>query len=378
MKTFRRIDTGVNPELELGSFLTRQRFGAVPAVAGDLEYRLPVDPGARAGAATGGGRRHRGPARLRAERGRRVHATRCVRSGRFFDAVIGCGDDPRAVESLAATGPGWTLLDAEPPELLDELASEYLDAAELLGRRTGGAPRDARVGPGRSRRSRPSRSTRSTSGACTSRCATRPGAPSARCGGPGSTPPTPRRRRRGHGSEEHTARHRAARDGRHHRDAHPDPRRPPPRARCSSPGATSRSSTSRASRPGRSRSDASSARHCATSRACCGRSTTPPAVRSASSSNAGRSSPSRSRASASATGPRHGSAGCRRRTCAATSRPCASGRRGSCPRPRAEIDACLGAHVLDKAMYELQYELAHRPAWVSVPLSGILDIAAAA
>ena len=54
--------------------------------------------------------------------------------------------------------------------------------------------------------------------------------------------------------------------------------------------------------------------------------------------------------------------------------------RERCPRivpaTEAEIDACLGAHVLDKAMYELQYELAHRPAWVSVPLSGILDLVA--
>src|SRR6185312_7613146 len=30
------------------------------------------------------------------------------------------------------------------------------------------------------------------------------------------------------------------------------------------------------------------------------------------------------------------------------------------PATAAEIDACLAAHVLDKAMYELQYELAHR------------------
>jgi predicted trehalose synthase len=29
-------------------------------------------------------------------------------------------------------------------------------------------------------------------------------------------------------------------------------------------------------------------------------------------------------------------------------------------------------------MYELQYELAHRPSWIGVPLSGILDIAMAA
>jgi maltose alpha-D-glucosyltransferase/alpha-amylase len=51
---------------------------------------------------------------------------------------------------------------------------------------------------------------------------------------------------------------------------------------------------------------------------------------------------------------------------------------GIVPATAAEVDACLAAHVLDKAMYELQYELAHRPAWVSVPLSGIVDLAASA
>jgi maltose alpha-D-glucosyltransferase / alpha-amylase len=34
----------------------------------------------------------------------------------------------------------------------------------------------------------------------------------------------------------------------------------------------------------------------------------------------------------------------------------------------------LEAYVLDKALYELVYELNNRPAWVSIPLHGILSL----
>lgn len=34
----------------------------------------------------------------------------------------------------------------------------------------------------------------------------------------------------------------------------------------------------------------------------------------------------------------------------------------------------LGAYLLDKALYELSYELNNRPAWVRIPLQGILSL----
>ena len=34
----------------------------------------------------------------------------------------------------------------------------------------------------------------------------------------------------------------------------------------------------------------------------------------------------------------------------------------------------LEAYLLDKALYELQYELDHRPAWVRIPAIGILSL----
>ncbi|HEY3117614.1 MAG TPA: maltose alpha-D-glucosyltransferase, partial [Chloroflexota bacterium] len=43
LKLFRRLDEGVNPEVEVGQFLTeRERFGRAPAVLGRLDYHAPL------------------------------------------------------------------------------------------------------------------------------------------------------------------------------------------------------------------------------------------------------------------------------------------------------------------------------------------------
>ncbi len=44
------------------------------------------------------------------------------------------------------------------------------------------------------------------------------------------------------------------------------------------------------------------------------------------------------------------------------------------PASPAEFRRVLEAFLLDKALYELQYELDNRPAWVRVPLAGLLDL----
>ncbi|MDA4117670.1 MAG: maltose alpha-D-glucosyltransferase [Thaumarchaeota archaeon] len=41
LKLFRRVEEGVNPEVEMGDFLTKQSFPAAPALFGDLQYRQP-------------------------------------------------------------------------------------------------------------------------------------------------------------------------------------------------------------------------------------------------------------------------------------------------------------------------------------------------
>ena len=44
------------------------------------------------------------------------------------------------------------------------------------------------------------------------------------------------------------------------------------------------------------------------------------------------------------------------------------------PRARDELQLLLGVFLLEKAIYELGYELSHRPDWVAVPLEGIIEL----
>jgi maltose alpha-D-glucosyltransferase / alpha-amylase len=46
------------------------------------------------------------------------------------------------------------------------------------------------------------------------------------------------------------------------------------------------------------------------------------------------------------------------------------------PSTPADLALLLDAYVLDKALYELRYELSNRPTWVRIPLAGILDLVA--
>ena len=47
---------------------------------------------------------------------------------------------------------------------------------------------------------------------------------------------------------------------------------------------------------------------------------------------------------------------------------------GILPRTRSEIELLLGALLLEKAIYELRYEVDHRPDWVRIPIAGILQL----
>jgi maltose alpha-D-glucosyltransferase/alpha-amylase len=45
--------------------------------------------------------------------------------------------------------------------------------------------------------------------------------------------------------------------------------------------------------------------------------------------------------------------------------------------PRAEANGLIELFLLEKVLYELAYEIDHRPDWVRVPLRGLADILAA-
>lgn len=44
------------------------------------------------------------------------------------------------------------------------------------------------------------------------------------------------------------------------------------------------------------------------------------------------------------------------------------------PREPAELEVLLEAYLIDKAVYEIGYELNHRPDWLAIPFSGILQL----
>ncbi|MBV8983474.1 MAG: putative maltokinase, partial [Acidimicrobiia bacterium] len=125
MKLFRKIEPGENPDLEIGRFLTeRARFPNVPSLCGALDYQ---DAGGDE------------PATVAVvhqlvpnEGDAWSHALGSL--GRYYERLLSEGESLSAdVEQLP---PVLALADEEPSELAEGLLGDYLDLAELLGRRT--------------------------------------------------------------------------------------------------------------------------------------------------------------------------------------------------------------------------------------------------
>jgi maltose alpha-D-glucosyltransferase/alpha-amylase len=123
LKLFRRVEPGINPDLEIGRFLTARRFPAIPAVAGALEYQRKKDdpislailqvfvPGA------GDAWKHSLDA-----------------LGRYFERVLALPAEARAVSPPAAHL--LDCLDQPLPATVPEMIGTYLESARLLGQRT--------------------------------------------------------------------------------------------------------------------------------------------------------------------------------------------------------------------------------------------------
>jgi maltose alpha-D-glucosyltransferase/alpha-amylase len=125
MKLFRKIDSGLNPDLEIGRFLTDERgFASTPPVAGSIEYIRGGDEPLTLAILQG----------FVANEGDAWDYTLDVLRT-YFDEVLARPelDAPAAPATLAA------LLDAssaEEPALAGELVAGYLERARLLGQRT--------------------------------------------------------------------------------------------------------------------------------------------------------------------------------------------------------------------------------------------------
>ncbi len=124
LKVFRRVDAGVNPDLEIGAFLTeRARFSHIPPVAGFLEYR----------------RGRREPMTLGIFQGYVANQGDAWRYtldslGRYFERVM--ARHPGAEEVALPVRPLIDLAGETVPAEAGDWLSEYLPSARTLGERT--------------------------------------------------------------------------------------------------------------------------------------------------------------------------------------------------------------------------------------------------
>jgi maltose alpha-D-glucosyltransferase / alpha-amylase len=122
LKLFRRIESGPNPDFEIGRHLTEKvRFPRMPATAGAFEYTRPAEPPMTIGMLQ---------QFVESQADGWVHATDEL--GRYYDQVG--GRTPPSVAQPAS----FTELAAEPvPLRAREAIGGYLETATMLGRRTG-------------------------------------------------------------------------------------------------------------------------------------------------------------------------------------------------------------------------------------------------
>jgi maltose alpha-D-glucosyltransferase/alpha-amylase len=126
LKLFRRLEPGQNPELELGRFLTgRLGFAHVPPVAGAIEYR--VDRGEPLTLAI--------LERFVPNEGDAWRYTLDV-LGHYYDRVVTSPGRTDRDPALLPPEPLPDLAGREIPQAVQALIGEYLPAAQLLGQRT--------------------------------------------------------------------------------------------------------------------------------------------------------------------------------------------------------------------------------------------------
>jgi maltose alpha-D-glucosyltransferase/alpha-amylase len=124
LKLFRRVEPGVNPDLEVGRYLTEQGFEHTPSVAGWLDYRRPNGETATLGILHG----------FVANEGDAWQFTGDVLR-RYFEQSAASSISLEVPATLNAEELLKRMHEA-PPEELHESFDTYLDAARALGERT--------------------------------------------------------------------------------------------------------------------------------------------------------------------------------------------------------------------------------------------------
>ena len=123
LKLFRRLEIGVNPELEMGRFLTSQRYPNIPAVVGSLEYRRENGEEMTLGVLT----------EFQANTQDAWQYTLDLLS-RYFDRVRTMPSEARMEPDA---GMSWAeLSEREVPQSIVGLIGTYVELGRLLGQRT--------------------------------------------------------------------------------------------------------------------------------------------------------------------------------------------------------------------------------------------------
>jgi maltose alpha-D-glucosyltransferase/alpha-amylase len=123
LKAFRRPDIGINPDLEVGLFLTEKRFAFSPAVAGTIEYRTGIGEPTTLAVLT----------RFIPNEGDAWRYT-TEQLGRYFEHVL--ARNVRDVQPPPPQSHVLDLLDTEPPDLVLEMIGPYTETARLIGQRS--------------------------------------------------------------------------------------------------------------------------------------------------------------------------------------------------------------------------------------------------
>jgi maltose alpha-D-glucosyltransferase/alpha-amylase len=133
LKVFRRVEPGPNPDVEIGEYLTEQTFGRVPSLMGSISYVPgPQGPGLPDSPAL--------PSSIAMlqeyvwNQGNAWQVT-IEELGRYLERV---GAQPLPADARADEANAWAFGRlAEPPGSVIEAISAYLATADILGRRTG-------------------------------------------------------------------------------------------------------------------------------------------------------------------------------------------------------------------------------------------------
>ncbi|MBP7569789.1 MAG: maltose alpha-D-glucosyltransferase [Acidobacteria bacterium] len=123
LKLIRRLDAGPNPELEIGRHLTERRgFTRAPALAGALSYQGPGDEPVTLGIL------HRLVEHQADGWGHAIEEL-----GRYLERVT---SEPWKAPALPGAAPALALSGAEPPARVTDSIGTYLETATRLGQRT--------------------------------------------------------------------------------------------------------------------------------------------------------------------------------------------------------------------------------------------------